>query len=81
MNRKLSYNEIELYQMTISQLEEQLKVNQKRIIVRSLFLLLVTLAAGFTMPILVIFPIVVLIITDYWILQNNKEIRREIERR
>ena len=81
MNRKLSYNGIELYQMTISQLEEQLKVNQKRIIVRSLFLLLVTLAACFTMPILVIFPIVVLIITDYWILQNNKEIRREIEKR
>ena len=81
MNRKLSYNGIELYQMTISQLEEQLKVNQKRIIVRSLFLLLVILAAGFTMPILVIFPIAVLVITDYWILQNNKEIKREIERR
>ena len=81
MNRKFSYNGIELYQMTISQLEEQLKVNQKRIIVRSLFLLLVTLAAGFTMPILVIFPIAVLVITDYWILQNNKEIKREIERR
>ena len=81
MNRKLSYKGIELYQMTISQLEEQLKINQKRIIVRSLFLLLVTLAAGFTMPILVIFPIAVLIITDYWILQNNKEIKREIERR
>ena len=71
----------ELYQMTISELEEQLKTNQKRILVRSLFLLLVTLAAGFTMPILVIFPIAVLVITDYWILQNNKEIRREIERR
>ena len=81
MNRKLSYNGIELYQMTISQLEEQLKVNQKRIIVRSLFLLLVILAAGFTMPILVIFPIAVLVITDHWILQNNKEIKREIERR
>ena len=81
MNRKLSYNGKELYQMTISELEEQLKTNQKRILVRSLFLLLVTLAAGFTMPILVIFPIAVLVITDYWILQNNKEIRREIERR
>lgn len=81
MNRKLSYNGKELYQMTISELEEQLKTNQKRIFVRSLFLLLVTLVAGFTMPILVIFPITVLVITDYWILQNNKEIRREIERR
>mgnify|MGYP005757633801 FL=1 len=81
MNRKLSYNGKELYQMTISELEEQLKTNQKRILIRSLFLLLVTLAAGFTMPILVIFPIAVLVITDYWILQNNKEIRREIERR
>lgn len=81
MNRKLSYNGKELYQMTISELEEQLKTNQKRILIRSLFLLLVTLAAGFTMPILVIFPIVVLVITDYWLLQNNNEIKREIERR
>ena len=67
--------------MTINEMEEQLKKNQKRILIRSLFLLLVTLAAGFTMPILVIFPIAVLVITGYWILQNNKEIRREIERR
>ena len=81
MNRKLSYNGKELYQMTISELEVQLKTNQKRIIVRSLLLLLVTLAAGFAMPILVIFPIAVLVITDYWLLQNNYEIKREIERR
>ena len=81
MNRKLSYNGKELYQMTISELEAQLKTNQTRILIRSLFLLLVTLAAGFAMPILVVFPITVLLITDYWLLQNNKEIRREIERR
>lgn len=81
MNRKLSYNGKELYQMTISELEAQLKTNQTRMLIRSLFLLLVTLAAGFAMPILVVFPIAVLLITDYWLLQNNKEIRREIERR
>ena len=81
MNRKLSYNGKELYQMTISELEAQLKTNQTRILIRSLFLLLVTLAAGFAMPILVVFLIAVLLITDYWLLQNNKEIRREIERR
>ena len=33
MNRKLSYNGKELYQMTISELEEQLKTNQKRILI------------------------------------------------
>ncbi len=79
MNRKLSYNGKELYQMTISELEEQLKTNQTRILMRSLFLILVTLAAGFAMPILVIFPIAVLVITDYWLLQNNKEIRRRLK--
>lgn len=81
MNRKLSYNGKELYRMTISELEAQLKTNQIRILVRSIFLLLVTLAAGFAMPILVIVPIAVLVITDYWLFQNNKEIQREIERR
>ena len=81
MNRKLSYNGKELYQMTINELERQLKTNQIRIIVRSIFLLLVTFVAGFIMPILTIFPIVVLIITDYWLLQNNYEIKQEINRR
>lgn len=81
MNRKLSYNGKELYQMTISELETQLKTNQTRILVRSLFLLLIALVAVFVIPILVVFPITVLVITDYWLLQNNKEIRREIERR
>lgn len=81
MNRKLSYNGKELYQMTINELERQLKTNQSRIIVRSIFLLLVTLVAGFIMPILTIFPILVLVITDYWLLQNNYEIKQEIDRR
>ena len=81
MNRKLSYNGKELYQMTISELEAQLKTNQTWILIRSLFLLLVTLAAAIAMQIWVAFPIAVLLITDYWLLQNNKEIRREIERR
>lgn len=81
MNRKLSYNGKELYQMTINELERQLKTNQIRIIVRSIFLLLVTFVAGFIMPILTIFPILVLVITDYWLLQNNYAIKQEIDRR
>ena len=81
MNRKLFYNGKDLYKMTISELEKQLKMNKTRIFVRALFLFLVTLVAGFTMPIFIIFPVGVLIITDYWIYQNNKKIRREIERK
>ncbi len=46
-----------------------------------MFLLLVTLVAGGSMPILVIFPIAILLITDYWLLQNNKAIQDEINRR
>jgi type III secretory pathway component EscV len=53
--------------MTITELEKQLKMNQTRIVIRSILLLLVTLATGFIMPILTIFPIVVLVITDYWL--------------
>ncbi len=81
MNTKLSYNGKELYQMTISELEAQLKANKIRMLVRSIFLLLVTLAAGLAMSILVIVPIAILVITDYWLLQNNKEIQKEIARR
>ena len=52
-----------------------------RLIIRSIFLILVTLAAGFAMPILVVIPIAILVITNYWLLQNNKEIQREIDKR
>lgn len=81
MNRKLSYNGKELWQMSISELEAQIKTNKSRILLRSMFLLLVTLVAGGSMPILVIFPIAILLITDYWLLQNNKAIQDEINRR
>ena len=81
MNRKLSYNGKELWQMSISELEAQVKTNKSRILLRSMFLLLVTLVAGGSMPILVIFPIAILLITDYWLLQNNKAIHDEINRR
>lgn len=81
MNRKLSYNGKELWQMSISELEAQVKTNKSRILLRSMFLLLVTLVAGGSMPILVIFPIAILLIRDYWLLQNNKAIQDEINRR
>ena len=81
MNRKLSYNGKELWQMSFDELNIQLKTNKLRLILRTLFLILVTLAAGFAMPILIIVPMVILFITNYWLLENNKEIRREIERR
>ena len=81
MNRKLSYNGKELWQMSLSELEAQVKTNKSRILLSSMFLLLVTLVAGGSMPILVIFPIAILLITDYWLLQNNKAIQDEINRR
>lgn len=74
-------NKITLIRMKNNELERQLKTNQIRIIFRSIFLLLVTFVAGFIMPILTIFPILVLVITDYWLLQNNYEIKQEINRR
>ena len=81
MNRKLSYNGKELWRMSFDELNIQLKTNKLRLILRTLFLILVTLAAGFAMPILIIVPMVILFITNYWLLENNKEIQRELYRR
>lgn len=81
MNRKLSYNGKELWQMSIDELKAQLKINQLRLKERAISFLFVALFSAFIMPILAIIPIAILLITRYWLLQNNNEIQREISRR
>ena len=72
MNRKLSYNGKELHQMSTDELKAQLKINQYR---------LKALLLAFVNPILSVIPIVILLITRYWLLQNNYAIKQEINRR
>jgi len=81
MNRKLSYNGKELHQMSTDELKAQLKINQYRLKERAICFLIGALLLAFVNPILSVIPIVILLITRYWLLQNNYEIKQEIDRR
>lgn len=81
MDRKLSYNGKELWQMSTDELKAQLKINQLRIRERIICFLLAALILAFWEPIASILPIVLLLITRYWLLQNNKEIQKELDSR
>ena len=81
MNRKLSYNGKELYQMSVDELKAQLKINQLRLKERAICFLLGALVLAFVHPVLAIIPIAILLLTRYCLLQNNHEIQNEINRR
>lgn len=81
MSRKLSYNGKELHQMSTDELKAQLKINQYRLKERAICFLVGALLLAFINPVLSIIPIVILLITRYWLLQNNKEIKIEIKKR
>lgn len=81
MNRKLSYNGKELWQMSTDELKAQLKINQLRLKERAICFLLGALLLAFVNPFLAIIPIAILLITRYWLLQNNHEIQKEIGKR
>ena len=81
MKRKLSYNGKELWQMSTDELKAQLKINQLRLKERAICFLLGALLLAFVNPFLAIIPIAILLITRYWLLQNNHEIQKEIGKR
>ena len=81
MNRKLSYNGKELHQMSTDELKAQLKINQYILKERAICFLIGALLLAFVNPILSVIPIVILLITRYWLLQNNYAIKQEIDRR
>ena len=80
MNRKLSYKEY-ISKLSKEELQSLLKTNERRLLIRTIFFILFTVCAVFVMPILAIFPIAVLLITGYWLMQNNNEIKKKIEKR
>lgn len=79
MKRKLIYNGKYLSEMTKEELKAQLKINQTRIKYRNIFFLLVALACGLSNPILSMIPIFIIIITNYWLLENNVAIQEELK--
>ena len=81
MNRKLSYNGKELYQMSVDELKAQLKINQFRLKERAICFLIGALLLAFVNLFLAIIPIIILLITRYWLLENNNEIQKEIKKR
>ena len=80
MNKKISYEDY-LNKISTDELNQLLKINYLRLLIRTIFLLLVSIGAILVMPIIVIIPIVVLVITGYWLLKNINKIREEIKRR
>ena len=79
MKRRLIYNGKYLSEMTKEELKAQLKINQTRIKYRNIFFLLVALACGLSNPILSMIPIFIIIITSYWLLENNVAIQEELK--
>ena len=78
MNRVLKYRGKTIKEMTLNELEEQYKMNQLRFIYRTIFFGLIAISMIFYEPISCIIPIALAIITDYWLIENNKLIKQEI---
>ena len=81
MNRKLSYNGKTLEQMTTEELKRQLGLNRTRLKLRTIFFVAISILTFFVVPFLVEVPIAIGVVTDFWFLQNNKEIQLELGRR
>lgn len=81
MNRKLLYNGKELYQMSMNELKKQLELNIQRIKIRNIFLWCIVIVCIFINPVLSIVPIIMSIVTSYWLFQNNEKIKMELNKR
>ena len=79
MKRNLTYKGKTIKEMTINELEKQYKMNKLRIIYRTIFLVLIIISVISYKPFTSIIPASLLIITNYWLIENNKLIKREIE--
>lgn len=79
MKRVLSYKGKTIKEMSIDELKNQYKMNKIRFAYRSIFFILVAISAIFVKPIVSIIPIIFLVITDLWLIENNSEIKKEIE--
>ena len=78
MNRKLSYDGKELHEMTQEKLKEQAETNKKRIVRNNLFVATITGVSLFAFPPAALLTLGVGVVRRNWILENNKEIQKEL---
>lgn len=81
MNRKLIYKGKQIKEMTKSELEEQYRINKNRLKIRISFFAIISIISYCIMPLLSIYPLAILGVTTYWILENNEKLIEEIEKR
>ncbi|MBP3802202.1 MAG: hypothetical protein J6I85_09360 [Clostridia bacterium] len=79
MKRNLVYNGKNIREMNLYELSNQYKINKIRFIYRNIFFILIALSIAAYEPIVSIIPIIFAVVTDYWLIQNNSEIKKEIE--
>ena len=78
MKRNLVYNGKNIKEMNLFELKNQYRMNKTRFIYRNVFFILIALSITVYEPIAAIIPIIFAIVTNYWLIQNNAEIKREI---
>lgn len=61
------------------EMQKQLKLYKKRIIINNVFLLLVSIASAFVAPLALIFIIFVVVFRDYYLIKNMKFVKQIIE--
>ena len=81
MKRELKYRGKNIKEMTINELRNQYSMNKTRFLYRTLFFVLIAISMFVYEPISIIIPFVIATITGYWLIENNKEIKLEIENR
>ena len=79
MKRNLVYNGKNIREMNLYELNNQYKMNKMRFIYRNIFFILISLSIAAYDPIVSIIPIIFAIVTDYWLIQNNNKIKKEME--
>lgn len=81
MNRKLSYAGIELHEMTQEELKKKAETNKKQIVRNNLSVATITGVSLFAFPPAELLTLGVGVVRRNWILENNKEIQKELNNR
>lgn len=81
MNKNLSYDGKKLHEMTQEELKDQVETNKKRIACNNLFVVTIVGISLFAFPLAALFTLGVGVVRRNWILENNKEIQKELNNR
>lgn len=81
MKRNLLYHGKPIEKMSKEELEKQLEDNKTRMGTRTAFFGIVTVASCFVFLPIALIPLTMAGLTDYWIVQNNKQIKNQLIQR